>query len=269
MLLVYPSFSQSEQLHAEYNVDIEAFWAGDSIAVARVRQGLREINQQSSFSFQAPRAADLPLQRLRFATELIKGSGYAGWVVLLDEIELVGSYSLLQRARSYAELARWLGKVESERYPGLLVVGSVTEGFAAEILSEFGRNDSASAPMRLLPRYGQEAVARCEAGMRQIEREAIPLDLPRLEDLERTAARLSEIYGSAYGWEAPPVDMTRTEASYRNRMRYRIRAAINEWDLKRLYPDAQPETEGQEFNPSFEEHAELEQEPQDESPPEE
>ena len=270
---LHPIFPASLMVHErlndpEYNVDIEAFWAGDSIAVSRVRQGLREISQQGSFSFRAPRAADLPPQRLRFATELIKGSGYAGWVVLLDEIELVGSYSALQRSRSYAELARWLGEVESEMYPGLLVVGSVTEGFSSEVLSEFTKKDSKEAPGRLLPRHGQEAVARCEAGIRQIEREAIPLDLPRSEDLERTASKLREIYSIAYDWEALPIEMTRKEAGYQNRMRYRIRAAINEWDLKRLYPDAQPETEGQEFKPSFEEQTELEQEPEDEPPPE-
>ena len=271
---LHPVFPASLMVHErlndpEYNRDIEAFWAGDSIGVARIKQGLREISQQWSFSFRAPRSADLPPQRLRFATELIKGSGYAGWVVLLDEIELVASYSALQRARSYAELARWLGKVESERYPGLLVVGSMTEGFTAEILSEFGRNDSGSAPPRLLPRYGSEAASRCEAGIRQLERGAIPLDLPRPEELERTATILRRIYGVAYNWDPPSIDMTRTEVGYQNRMRYKIRAAINEWDLKRLYPNVQPETEGQEFKPSFEELTELEQEPEDEPPAEE
>ena len=266
---LHPIFPASLMVHErlndpEYNVDIEAFWGGDSIAVSRVRQGMREISQQGSFSFRAPRAADLPPQRLRFATELIKGSGYAGWVVLLDEIELVGSYSALQRGRSYAELARWLGKVESEVYPGLVAVGSVTEGFSAEILSEFGRNDSQEAPSRLLSRFGEEAVARCEAGIRQLEREALPLDLASPEDLERTAAKLREIYRVAYDWEPPPINMTRSGAGYQNRMRYKIRAAVNEWDLKRLYPNAQPETEGQEFSPSFEEQTELEQESQDE-----
>ena len=271
---LHPIFPASLMVHErlndpEYNRDIEAFWAGDNIGVARVKQGLREISQQHSFSFRAPRVADLPPQRLRFATELIKGSGYAGWVVLLDEIELVGSYSALQRARSYAELARWLGKVETESNPGLLVVGSVTEGFSADVLSEFARNDSNEASPRLLSRYGQEAVDRCQAGIWQIEREAVPLELPNPGDLERTAAKLRGIHSIAYDWEAPPIEMTQVEVSFQNRMRYRVRAAINEWDLKRLYPDAQPETEGQEFKPSFEEQTELEQESQDEPPAEE
>ena len=31
-----------------------------------------------------------------------------GWLLLFDEVELIGRYTLLQRGRSYAELARWL-----------------------------------------------------------------------------------------------------------------------------------------------------------------
>ena len=100
--------------------DIRAFWSGDRIAVPRVKNGLRVIGQLQNYVFKAPKASELSSQRLRFATELIKGAGYQGWVVLLDEVELVGFYSRLQRARSYAELARWLGKVSADACPDLL-----------------------------------------------------------------------------------------------------------------------------------------------------
>ena len=46
-------------------------------------------------------------------------------------------------------------------------------------------------------------------------------------------------------------------------MRYKVRAAINEWDLLRLCPNARPETEGTEFSTGYEEVPELEQEPKD------
>jgi hypothetical protein len=45
---------------------------------------------------------DLTRQRLRFVPRLIAAAGYSGWVLLLDEVELVGRYSVLQRRRSYA-----------------------------------------------------------------------------------------------------------------------------------------------------------------------
>ena len=41
-------------------------------------------------------------------------------------------------------------------------------------------------------------------------------------------------------------------------MRYKVRAAIYQWDLLPLYPDCRPETEGQEFRHTYEENADLE-----------
>ena len=141
--LISPMFPASLIVHErsrelDLNAEIESFWAGDRILVSRVKNGLRQIGQQQNFTFRAPKAAELPPQRLRFAIELIKGAGYRGWVILLDEIELIGSYSILQRGRSYAELARWMGQDVNEAYPSLVVVGTVTDDFASYIISPDG-----------------------------------------------------------------------------------------------------------------------------------
>ena len=245
--------------------EIEAFWGGEAIKAAQVQGGLRMINQQGSFpGLRAPRAADLPPQRLRFATELIKGAGYRGWVVLLDELELVGSYSLLQRARSYAELARWLGKAAGEEYPGLITVGAFTRGFEASVLGDFGKNDRNVAASRLRERGEIGPAIRAEAGIRALENEHIPLLPPDPVALGETLERVRRLYGQAYQWDAPPPAFTASDgAAYRNTLRYRIRAAINEWDLRRIYPNAQPETEGQEFVPRYEELPDMEKEVKD------
>ena len=258
-LMIYER-SQDLELCSE----IEAFWGGEAIKASQVRGGLRLINQQRSFpGLKAPRAADLPPQRLRFATELIKGAGYKGWVVLLDELELVGSYSLLQRARSYAELARWLGKVAGEQYPGLVTVGAFTRGFEASVLGDFGKNDRTVAASRLRERGEVSAASRAQAGIRALEGEHIPILPPGAEELRDTLDQLRRLYGQAYQWDAPAPAVAPAAAAYRNTMRYRIRAAINEWDLRRLYPDAQPETEGREFDYRYDELPDMEKEVKD------
>ena len=61
---------------------IRAFWSGEKIRTPDVKDGLRQIGQSANYSFRAPRARELPPQHLRFATELVKGAGYKGWVVL-------------------------------------------------------------------------------------------------------------------------------------------------------------------------------------------
>lgn len=262
---VHPTFPASLLVHErsndlELNRTIESFWAGDRIKISDIKNGLRQISQLQNYSFRAPRAADLPPQRLRFATELIKGAGYRGWVILLDEIELVGQYSLLQRARSYAELARWLGQAQGEAYPGLVVVGTVTTDYALANISPAAnsKKDRDYAGQRLRTRGGDGEAARAETAMRLLERECTPLSAPDEADVNDTLNVLRDIYSKAYGWDAPALESRAAAAGYQQRMRYRIRSAINEWDLLRLYPDSTPETEGREFTHQYVEISDLE-----------
>ena len=242
----------------ELDSEIENFWAGDKVYVSKVKGGLREIGQFKNYSFRAPKVRDLPPQRLRFMIELIKAAGYKGWVVLLDEIELVAQYSQLQRGRSYAELSRWMGRSDDEQYPGLVTVGTVTDDFAREIISPEGsKKDSDYVAPKLAARYGN-MVSRAEMGMRLLEEGYTKLDVPTDEDVRETMEKLRKIYAEAYGWDAPPLSPPPRGAGEQNRMRYRVRASINEWDLRRLYPDYSPETDVQVFSHTYEENPDLE-----------
>ena len=245
----------------ELNAEIESFWAGEKIKISRVRDGLRQIGQLQNFSFYSPKASDLPPQRLRFAIELIKSAGYKGWVVLLDEIELIESYSILQRGRSYAELARWLGQAASTTAPGLVVVGTVTDDFASFAISPGGggKRDSIHMVQRLRAsgRYGNIA-DDAETGMRLLEQQCQPLSSPSIDDVNNTIEKLRALYKDAYDWDAPPTNTTESGASIFRRMRYQVRRAINEWDLLRLRPNSTPDTVIDEFTPAYEENGDLE-----------
>ena len=247
--------------------EIRGFWSGGRMTVSRVKSGLRAIGQLQNYAFKAPKASELSPQRLRFTTELIRGAGYQGWVVLLDEIELVGSYSLLQRARSYAEFARWLGKDPGETNPGLVVVGTVTDDFEAKILGAYpsSKKDRDYVGPKLRSRGESAVAARAEAGMRVLERETIPLEPPTAEKVTEIVEKLREIYSIAYAWEAPPIESVMGGVGYRGKMRYKVRAAINEWDLMRLYPNSRPETEGTDFRPDYHEDPELTRAAEDEA----
>lgn len=254
-LMVHERSSDLELLN-----EITWFWSGERPRIARVRDGLRSISQSHVYSFKGQPARQLAPQRLRFALELIKGAGYRGWVVLMDEIELVAKYSLFQRARSYAELARWMGQVPDEAYPGLLVVGTVTGDFAAEVLVE--KEDRDKAAPRLRARQTDEyniAAARAESGMRMIERDVRVLSEPDDTTLRTVYERLRDIYSQGYGWTAPDINHGITRGG-RRRMRSFVRRWINEWDLRRLYPDAHPEIEETEIRPDYKEDTTFEKE---------
>ena len=262
---ISPMFPASLLVHErlmdqDLNGEIEAFWAGDRILKSKITAGLRQIGQQQNYKFNMPKVAELPPQRLRFALELIKGAGYRGWVVLLDEIELVGSYSLLQRGRSYAEVARWMGQAAGENYPGLIMVGTVTEDFASAIISPDGQkkdHDYIRPKMEANQKY-RIIAGRAETGMRMLERECVPLNPPDRDDVSDTVEKLRALYSKAYGWNAPPIKAREGGAGIYGRMRYQVRRAINEWDLLRLRPSSRPETEVHEFTPSYEENKDLE-----------
>jgi hypothetical protein len=149
--------------------------------------------------------------------------------VLIDEVELIGRYAPLQRARAYAELARWLGLDGAARIAGLHVAAAITDDFASQIIN--GRQDDEKLPDRLRLK-GEPALADMAlAAMRAIE--AAPVLNPATEtDLARHAERLREGYGQAYGWDAPPLPVGERQA--RRTMRHHIRGWITQWDVLRL-----------------------------------
>ena len=121
-------------------------------------------------------------------------------------MELIGSYSLLQRGRSYAELTRWMGQVAGETYPGLVVVGTVTDDFPTAVIGTDGKQDRDYVGPRLKARNDNAVASRAETGMRLIEREAVPLNPPNDADVNATVDKLRDIYSAAYGWDAPPLE---------------------------------------------------------------
>ena len=261
---VAPIFAATLLLHERLNSDpdlaeeVRNFWAGENLPVRRVRDGLRQIGELAAFSIRTVKARELAEQRFSFAARLIRGAGYRGWVLLIDELELIGRYSLLQRARSYSELARWMGQVEDLQHPGLTAVAAVTDDFDLAILQQKGDRDNVGFKLR--DRGTDEFMAlaaRAEAGMRIVEREAVTLEPPTASSLESMHLRLREIHAQAYDWEPPPVQSGAISIS--KAMRSHVRRLINEWDLLRLYPGAGIHTEEQELHTTYTEDEALEQ----------
>ncbi len=181
-------------------------------------------------------------QRLRFAAKLLTAAGSAGWLILFDEVELIGRYSLQQRAKSYAEIARWVRGDHGGHAVPLAAVLAMTDDYEAAVLAE--RNDRELVPAKLRAKDTAEAVALAAAaqlGMRIIDREMELLSPPDAAELELAYARLKDMHGAVFGWQPP--DVAGLERLGATRMRQYIRAWINEWDLLRLDPGYRPETE--------------------------
>ena len=240
---------------------IEGWWSGEKLRVADVRDALKRMQRHREVPCQGAKAHELPGQRTRFATDFIRAR-HRGWVLLLDELELIGQYSRLQRARSYAALARWMGIDESAPAPEIVVVGAITDDYAAaKVGSEEGAGDRVDAIATLAerPRH-QHLRDACEAGMGFIERNCIELSESDDERNREILERLRTIYSRAYDWETPPATPLRNAAESWMKMRHRIRAPIEEWDLLRLDPETTPHIIAEEERADYTERPELEKE---------
>jgi hypothetical protein len=252
-------------LHERLNNDPElvdqiiSFWSGERLALSRIRQGLKQVGCSGVYSLKPVKVKELALQRFTFVSRLILAAGYRGWVLLIDEVELIGRYSLLQRGRSYAELARWMGKIEGQAYPGLTAVAAITDDFGLAVLQQKGDRDTVGSKLRA--KGGDEYTAlagQAETGMRLIQREAMALQPPDEDTLQQTYHRLKEIHGSAYDWVPPEIPPSGAAVS--RRMRSHVRRWVNEWDLIRLYPGAQLcAADEQEIRPTYSQDEDLEE----------
>ena len=246
---------------AEFADRIVRFWAGDPLPLADLRRRLKEAGAAATYKLAAAKERDLAVQRFRFVSRLITAAGHQGWVVLLDEVELIGRYSLLQRAKSYAEVARWVRGDRDDPGAPLCAVLTTVDDFEAQVL--VGKNDVELIPKRLRAKGTAEQdllASLAETGMKIIERDQIRLQPPDRDELDRTYAKLKEIHAAAFGWEPPDVEGLERLPS--NRMRQYVRAWINEWDLRRLDPSYQPEMAATQVVVDFTEDAELEGEPE-------
>ncbi|MFT0788092.1 DUF2791 family P-loop domain-containing protein [Synechococcus sp. H55.10] len=216
---------------------IVRFWAGEpTLRLSEVRQRLRDHGLAGAHSVgKLPPAESLHWQRLAFSAQLCRAIGLRGLVVLVDEIELIAQYSILQRVKSYRVLGHLFGKEtlpEELKAAPLILVGAVTRDFEQSILQEKG--DWEKAPeMARQKHVSEEAV---KAGMEAIRR-AIPLRScsEAQEAIQAMLRKVADLYQKAYpDWvrpslpEIPPLYSTTTVRSI-------IRRWITEWDVRRYY----------------------------------
>jgi hypothetical protein len=178
-------------------------------------------------------------------------------VIFFDEVELIGRYSLLQRGRSYAELARWLGAQDGGSGTAPVAVFAMTDDFEAAVLD--GKDDRAQIPAKLRAKQSpewDETAALAEVGMRHIADDMLLLEPPDDEELNRAYSALKQLHADAFGWTPP--DVAGLERLGATRMRQYVRAWINEWDLVRLDPAFRPQTVAVEIVSDYREDSDLE-----------
>jgi hypothetical protein len=230
------------------------FLAGGPLNVTRVKQWLRDAGAAKLFPLKAVKQADIVQQRLRFVPRLFTAAGFGGWVVLMDEIELIGRYGILQRGRSYAELARWMGIDDTERVPGAVTVAAVTDDFFEVVITK--RRDDEQVPLKLVNKNERAAAERARRGIEFLERKRATLHPPDQQQLQTCLDNVRTLYDQAYGWRPEDIDIGPIAAT--TSMRQYIKSWITTWDLERLYRGQRPEIETIALPTNYEEMKEIE-----------
>jgi hypothetical protein len=233
------------------------FWAGDPLNNGQLKKYLQGCAPEIPYVFDKITAQDLAWHRFQFVSRLMLAAGYKGWILLVDEAEIIGRYSFKQRMKSYAEVARWLGGLEETVCPGIAGIVALTDDFQSVVLEE--KQDAQK--IEQLSHGGETGEADHLAsaalkGIRLIEQDSEALIRPYEPMVDALYERLRELHGSAYSWNPPPVSAVEKLSS--TRMREYVRGWITEWDLRRLYPEAQLDIEILDVRQTYEEDQELE-----------
>lgn len=255
-LFLYGQMSNDPELSNR----IIRFWSGEKIDVGEIKKYLRVCGESTTYKIDKISAKELALQAFKYAARLIVAAGYSGWVLLIDETELLAKYTPMQRAKSYAELARWMGKLEESNFAGLTSVFTITPAFQSIMLEGPGSKDDLEKVPNRLRAKGTESdlllASQAERGMRVIQKELIRLKLPDSEVLNQTYEKIRTIHAQAYNWSPPPVQSIEQLGS--NKMRQYVRGWITEWDLKRLDSGYKPDIEVEPLEQDYKEDKDLE-----------
>ncbi|MBT9167905.1 MAG: hypothetical protein DDT19_01249 [Syntrophomonadaceae bacterium] len=252
-LFLYERMSNDPELSNR----IIRFWSGDKLDSREIKKYLRACRELVTYKLDKITAKELALQSFKFTARLVLAAGYSGWVLLIDEVELIGRYSLLQRAKSYAELARWMGKLEASNVAGLTSVLAIIQAFQSIVLE--GKDDFEKVPNRLRAKGTENDLllaSQAERGMRVIQREFMLLKEPDKDVLAQTYEKVKSIHAGAYDWDPPAVQSIEQLSSAR--MRQHVKGWITEWDLKRLDSGYIPEIEVAGLEPNYTEDKNLE-----------
>lgn len=184
--------------------------------------------------------------------------GYKGWVLLLDEVELIGRLGKTSRLQAYRNL-NWLlnwcenpwqpdDEPQSElfhqhTYP-IYTVGVVASSLRNDVWFSGTSTPSAKSDRSQIPELAAEKFgATATQEMKRFFDRAVSSHCPTIKplgtkDLMQLLEQLVELHGKAYAWEAALEIRPLLEAIGSQPIRTHIRATLEALDIAYLYHEA-------------------------------
>lgn len=171
----------------------------------------------------------------RLLSTLIRKRGYAGWVILFDEFELVGTLGIAARADAYTNLGRFLFPEEQDSLVSTYAVFSIASRFWTDFLLRERRPEIEEMPRRMAEKGELRMAEFVRRVISTLLQDAVALDTLPAGEVRRMLEAVRDLHARAYGWE-PDVDIDAIfDATRQARLRTKIRYALEYLDLKYLY----------------------------------
>ena len=177
---------------------------------------------------------------VQFFPQLLKFLGYKGWVILLDELELIGRLGKISRLKSYLNLNRLLNWGE-EKSVGLYCLGAGAKTLQEEVFFDKKRNDSENIPLLATERISREAGTALKSFFpNAVKNYKIDLYPVNRSQLNSVLEAIYQNYLQVFDWESAPsfvsiVESPEFEKLIHDRIREGIRGFIEFLDSLRLY----------------------------------
>lgn len=214
--------------------DLDRDLQGYLLSGAEARRAYREATGRRAAMFQSPRMRD-DISYLRLMQELALQAGYAGWVVLVDEVEMIGRLGRVGRGRSYALIDHL---ADRERFARTYLVLAVASSFQHDLKERL--EELEQLPGWLAGHGRGDLVSAAQTWVRRLQ-EAAPLPPLTEEDYVRVFDAIVQAHALAYDWQ-PPLGgrevLNAVRASLQEhdlKVRQLVRAAVHYLDLLRHY----------------------------------
>lgn len=246
-----PIYHASLMLYERHRTDISIveelvdFWDGGRPHVPEWRRLLKDIGYGVPVIKAIP-DKDLALQRFCFASLALKAAGFKGWLITVDEIELMAKFSLRARGLAYGVLAHFLQHPDPSgascaSFRDMIIIGAITPDLIGELLRT--RDDRS----QLTQRFDNDSqfYADSISGIEAITEPNAVLSIApaTTEQLEQAVDQVYRLYLSAYrGFSDATFAGRRVKMHDTSRsMRQSVRGWIAYWDLKRADPSYSPD----------------------------
>lgn len=209
---------------------LQADLEGDFIANGLLKKIYKRIfNQTAKYNVNFTKTKHC-MDYIRFMSHLFSKLGYNGWVILVDETELMGRLGKKARLKAYGNMANFL--LPDSRLESVFSMFALSSSYIEDVIEGKHEYENLEA---VYPE--QQEPARTVLNLLAKAPQLLPLTR---EEIRQVLERVQEFHGRAYGWNPQVSVDTIVNAAQSGGylLRTRIRGAIEFFDQLYLYGEA-------------------------------